>query len=96
MLEALTSPHEFLFSSLIPSMSINSYTDESIEVFRPSIILNLSKNIDIASEQFSKTGDEGYAWQYMRLKEELCELKEFIKQKERKSQDVPDTFLNSN
>ena len=72
--------------------------NQSLRIREPyqSIILNLSKNIDIASEQFSRTGDEGYAWQYVRLKEELCELKEFIKEKERKFQDVPDTFLNSN
>ena len=76
----------------------NQNPNQNLKIREPyqSIILNLSKNIDIASEQFSKTGDEGYAWQYVRLKEELCELKEFIKQKERKPQDVPETFLNSN
>lgn len=60
------------------------------------IILNLSKNIDIASEQWAKTGDAGYAWQYERLKSELCELKEFIKEKEAKTFGVPESFLNRN
>lgn len=57
----------------------------------------MSRNIDIASEQYTKTGDTGYLWQYERLKKELCELKEEIKAKEAKAfGDLPSTFTNRN
>lgn len=73
-------------------------TNQDLKIREPyqKIILNLTRNIDIASKQWSITGDARYAWQYERLKTELCELKEFIKDKERKLQDVPESFLNSN
>lgn len=61
------------------------------------IILNLSKNIDIASEQYTRTGDTGYLWQYERLKQELIDLKEEIKEKETKVfGDLPSSFTNRN
>ena len=61
------------------------------------IIHNLSRNIDIASEQYTRTGDPGYMWQYERLKKELCELKEEIKAKEAKAfGDLPSSFTNRN
>lgn len=71
----------------------------SLKIREPyqKIIQNLSKNIDIASEQYTKTGDTGYLWQYERLKKELCELKEQIKTKEAKAfGDLPSTFTNRN
>lgn len=61
------------------------------------IIQNLSRNIDIASEQYTRTGDTGYLWQYERLKKELCELKEEVKAKEAKAfGDLPSSFTNRN
>lgn len=77
----------------------NQKEKPSLKIREPyqKIIHNLSRNIDIASEQYTRTGDTGYLWQYERLKKELCELKEEIKAKEAKAfGDLPNTFTNRN
>ena len=61
-----------------------------------NIIQNLSKNIDIASKQYSITGDQGYLWQYERLKKEIIDLKTEIKNKEAKAFGLPSTCTNRN